>query len=195
MSTATLAIREPVKEEIELEEGNGALGGETEKAESAWTTDTLRLHVLALLTAMEVRFNAADEAADVRNEQRFIAQQQAIKDALTSQKEAVAAALVAAEKAVLVAETNAEKWRGAANEWRGAMNDRERNLMPRSEAEQRLHALSEKIDLSNKSSDETVKTLSAAVDKSAGRREGLMVVFLVITALVAIVGVIMVVRG
>lgn len=195
MSTATLAIREPVKEEIELEEGNGALGGETEKAESAWTTDTLRLHVLALLTAMEVRFNAADEAADVRNEQRFVAQQQAIKDALTSQKEAVAAALVAAEKAVLVAETNAEKWRGAANEWRGAMNDRERNLMPRSEAEQRFAAVNARMDASDKSTAEGFKALTAAVDKSAGRREGLMVVFLIIAALATIVGVIMTVRG
>jgi len=53
-------------------------------------------------------------------------------------KEAVKAALAAAEKAVEKADDNGEKWRENANEWRGAMNDRERNLMPRPEAESRL---------------------------------------------------------
>lgn len=137
------------------------MGGETEKFESAWTTDTLRVHLLALIEATRVALEAKDEAADIRNEQRFIAQQNAIKDALIAQKEAVAAALVAAEKAVLVAETNAEKWRAAANEWRGAMNDRERNLMPRMEAEKADRSNTEKID-----------ALAARMDRTEGRSGG-----------------------
>lgn len=189
------------------------MGGETEKQVSGWTTDTLKDHLGAMIHETEERLKAADAAAGLANEQRFIAQQQAIKDALISQKEAVAAALVAAEKAVLVAETNAEKWRGAANEWRGAMNDRERNLMPRSEAEQRLQANADKIDAGlktntdkidslgirmdtgDKANVEAIKVLAAAVEKAAGRREGLMIVFAVIAALATIFGVFMAVRG
>lgn len=165
------------------------MSGETEKQQSAWTVDTVLAHVLALMESYKTAFEAADQASELRNEQRFIAQQQAIKDALTSQKEAVAAALVAAEKAVLVAETNAEKWRGAANEWRGAMNDRERNLMPRSEAEQRLQAVSDKVDAGDKANADAIKALTAAIDKGAGRREGLMMIFAIIAAIATIIAV------
>ena len=52
----------------------------------------------------------------------------------------------AAEKASSIALDESQRWHDAANEWRGAMNDRERMLMPRSEAEQRLSALAEKVD-------------------------------------------------
>lgn len=188
------------------------MSGETEKNISGWTTDTLRDHLTSLLREMEARLGSADLAADVRNEQRFVAQQQAIKDALTSQKEAVAAALVAAEKAVLVAETNAEKWRAAANEWRGAMNDRERTLMPRSEAEQRLlanadatsaglrantdkiDALNNRMDAGDRANAEAIKSLTMTVEKSAGRREGLMIIFAVIAALATLVTIFSAVR-
>lgn len=178
------------------------MSGETEKNVSGWTTDTLRDHLTSLLREMEVRLVSADVAADVRNEQRFIAQQQAIKDALTSQKEAVAAALVAAEKAVLVAETNAEKWRAAANEWRGAMNDRERNLMTRVEADARLNSLSEKqdtmvarMDVGDKVNAEALKMLTLSVEKAAGRREGLMIVFAIIAAIATVISVVMALRN
>jgi hypothetical protein len=62
--------------------------------------------------------------------------------------------LQAAKDAVAIAEANAEKWRESANEWRGAMNDRERNLMPRAEAEAesknnaaKVAALTQRMDL------------------------------------------------
>lgn len=167
------------------------MGGETERSVSGWTVDTLREHVLALIADTKLTLEAANVAADVRNEQRFVAQQGAIKDALIAQKEAVAAALVAAEKAVLVAEQNAEKWRGAANEWRGAMNDRERILMPRSEAEQRIQAVTEKIDAAITANAKTIEALKADVDKSAGRREGLMLIFGIIAVIATIIAVVM----
>lgn len=189
------------------------MSGETEKQVSGWTTDTLRDHVLALIERTKITLEAADNASELRNEQRFTAQQQAIKDALISQKEAVAAALVAAEKAVLVAEQNAEKWRAAANEWRGAMNDRERSLMPRMEAEQRIHSNAEKIDVCYKTNAdkiemlrnrmevgdaanaESIKVLAQAVDKTAGRKEGLMIVFAVIAAIATVISIFLAVRG
>ena len=77
-------------------------------------------------------------------------------------KEAVKAALAAAERAVEKAEANAEKWRENANEWRGAMNDRERNLMPRAEAEKSIKANAEKID-----------GLETRIERSEGRSGGL----------------------
>src|SRR5678815_3344299 len=117
------------------------MSGETARSESGWTTDTLKDHLSALIAVTETRLESADQAAELRNEQRFIAQQQAIKDALISQKEAVAAALVAAEKAVLVAETNAEKWRMNANEWRGSMLDRETKFAMRTEVEAELKGI------------------------------------------------------
>lgn len=170
------------------------MSGETAKAESGWSVDTLKEFLLALISETKATLMAADAAADVRNEQRFTAQQQAIKDALISQKEGVASALVAAEKAVLVAETNSEKWRGNANEWRGAMNDRERNLMPRTESEaatkgnaDKIDALAARMDAGDKVNAEAIKQLTAALDKAAGRREGLMLIFAVIAAIATVI--------
>lgn len=114
------------------------MSGETEKQVSGWTVDTLKEYVIALIGDTEKRLIEADAAAEKANQQRFDAQQQGVKDALTAQKEAVAAALVAAEKAVLVAETNAEKWRMNANEWRGSMLDRETKFAMRTEVEAEL---------------------------------------------------------
>jgi len=159
------------------------VSGETARQESGWSVDTLKDHLTALMEESEKRLTASDNAAELRNEQRFTAQQQAIKDALISQKEAVAAALVAAEKAVLVAENNAEKWRASANEWRGAMNDRERNLMPRLEAEQSTRANAEKISI-----------LASRMDKNEGRTNGLLTIFAIIAALAGLVSIFMALR-
>jgi deoxyribodipyrimidine photolyase len=100
------------------------MSGETEKSESAWTTDTLREHFAALL-----------EEADKRYEQRF-----------TDQDAAVKAALAAAEKAVVKAETASEKRFDAVNEFRQTVNDIVNKMMPRSEAENSVKANADKID-------------------------------------------------
>lgn len=76
-------------------------------------------------------------------------------------KEATALALSAAKEAVSVAETNSEKWRANSNEWRAAMTDRERNFMPRAEAEALGKALAEKI-----------QALTGRQDTIAGRSDG-----------------------
>lgn len=159
------------------------MSGETKAQISGWSVDTLKEYADRRIDQSERLLTEADSASELRNEQRFTAQQQAIKDALISQKEAVASALVAAEKAVLVAENNAEKWRAAANEWRGAMNDRERNLMPRSEAEQSTKSNAEKID-----------ALAARLDKAEGRTSGLMTLFVIISALGVLVGIFIALR-
>ena len=110
---------------------SGGGGGHTEKDPSGWQIDTLKEHVEALI-----------EGADTRYEQRFLAQEKAVREALAAQEKAVTAALTAAEKAVAVAERNAEEWRKGANEWRGSMTDRERNFVSRPE----FDSLKERLD-------------------------------------------------
>ena len=121
------------------------MGGETKSSISSWTTDTLKEYIDRRIDELEYRLVAADTSSEKANQQRFDAQQQGVKDALTAQKEAVAAALVAAEKAVLVAETNAEKWRMNANEWRGSMLDREAKFASRVEVEAKFETLNATI--------------------------------------------------
>jgi hypothetical protein len=100
-------------------------------------------------TAME-HLEAVIQEADRRYEQRFAAQQDAMRSALAS-------ATLAAEKA----EANGEKWRASANEWREAMNDRERQFLPRTEAAQIVKGLEDKIT-----------SLAQSRDESKGRSMG-----------------------
>ena len=88
-----------------------------------WTVETLRLHLEALIASNDTRY-----------EQRFLAQQQALADALNAVKEAVAARAV-----------NDERWRLNANEWRDAMDDREQTFQAKALADQQYKDLSQRI--------------------------------------------------
>jgi hypothetical protein len=77
---------------------------------------------------------------------RFETQNLAVAAALAAQEKAVAAALAAADRAVAKAEMAAEKRFESVNEFRSALADNFRTLMPRSESEQALKALTEKLD-------------------------------------------------
>ncbi len=103
------------------------------------------LWLRALIDAQFAGLRQLVDERDRRYGAESEASKQAVKDALAAQEKAVNAALQASDKAVAAAEINAEKWRLNANEWRGAMNDRERNLMPIVQAEQRFTSLEEKI--------------------------------------------------
>jgi hypothetical protein len=87
---------------------------------------------------------------EARNVERFAAQ-----------KEGVTVAMSAAEKAVAKAETAADKRFDSVNEFRGALNDLSNRMIPRSEADTRIGALSEKVD-----------TISAWKEKMEGRGGG-----------------------
>jgi hypothetical protein len=95
----------------------------------------IREHLTALIIESDKRNDDRFRAADLRNEERFRAQ-----------GEAVSTAMSAAEKAVLKAEAAADRRFEAVNEFRGALNDMVSTLMPRSEANQRFLALSEKVE-------------------------------------------------
>jgi pyruvate-formate lyase len=83
---------------------------------------------------------------DLRYQQRFDAQQKALEAALLSQEKAVQTAMTASEKATTKSELAAEKRFDSNNEFREQLRDQAATLMPRSEAENRAAALSEKID-------------------------------------------------
>lgn len=119
-----------------------------------WTLDTLRVHL-----------NSKIEGNDLRYQQRFDAQQLAIKDAMTAQKELAAAAILAADKATVKAEDAANKRFDSVNEFRGALSDLGRTMMSRSEAEARFGALLEKIDGPN--------GITRQVERNAGKGMGL----------------------
>jgi hypothetical protein len=101
-----------------------------------WTLTSLREYLLRVI---------ADQAT--KQSQLADAQDKAVQAALVAQEKAVQAALAAADKAVAKAEEGATAWRISANEWRGAMSDRERTFIPRTEHEQAIRTLNEKMDL------------------------------------------------
>lgn len=120
------------------------MSGETEQNISGWTTDTLHGHLLAML-----------REKDLRDNQRFEAQQLALRDALSAQEKAVTAALIAAERAVNKAEAAQEKRNEATNEFRGQLSDQAANLMPRREAQVLIDALAEKVTIMQRRVNET----------------------------------------
>jgi len=99
------------------------MSGETEQQVSGWTVDTLRSHLLAKF-----------DEKDLRDEQRFQAQQDAIQQALD-----------AAEKAVAKAETATEKRFDSVNEFREQLSDQAVTFMPRKEAQVLIDSQNEKL--------------------------------------------------
>jgi hypothetical protein len=90
-------------------------------------------------------FQAILDERDLRYQQRFDAQQEALNAALLAAKEAVQTALTAAEKAVIKAETAAERRFESVNEFRAQLSDQANTFMPRAEAEQRIGVLGESL--------------------------------------------------
>jgi hypothetical protein len=112
------------------------MSGETESNVSGWTVDTLHRHLAGLA-----------EERNTRYQQRFEAQSEALKAAFVAADLAVNTAMTAAEKAVAKAEAAAERRFESVNEFRAQLADQASSFMPRTEAEQRITAMSEKIDL------------------------------------------------
>lgn len=64
-----------------------------------------------------------------------------------AQEKAVQSALASADRAVAKAESASDKRFDGVNEFRSSLNDQTRTLMPRSEYEQAMKAMNEKIDI------------------------------------------------
>lgn len=108
-----------------------------------------------------VKFSAIRDSLDARDkmlDERYATQTVAIATALASADTAVRAALAAAKEAVEKATEALERRLEGVNEFRGQLGDMVNTLMPRSEAEAKFAALSEKFDIA---------LVSIAADRSA----------------------------
>jgi hypothetical protein len=95
---------------------------------------------------------------NLREQQRFDAKQQALRDALLNVTQSNAAALVAAEKAVTKAEVASEKRFDGVNEFRQALSDQTKSFVNDSVFQARTKAIDDKIDI-----------LLTAMNQQAGR--------------------------
>lgn len=110
----------------------------------------------AAVEALRAALATAQQATDLRYQQRFDAQSDALSAAFASQQTAMSTALVTAEKAVLVAQAAADRAVSKAelasdkrfesvNEFRQTLSDQQRTFMPRSEAAALIAGLSDKL--------------------------------------------------
>lgn len=129
--------------------------------------------------AVKAANDAAQAATDLRYQQRFeaqsdalaaafLSQQTAMQTAFTVAEKAVQAALAAADRAVSKAELAADKRFEALNELRQMLNDMVATLITRSEAVQRFDAVSEKLDASA----HRVEVLESRINLISGGQEG-----------------------
>jgi hypothetical protein len=111
---------------------------ESETFVSGWSVDTLHAHMIELL-----------RGKDLRDQQRFVAQQEAVTAALAAAEKAVTAALTAADRAVAKAEAAADKRFDSVNEFRGALTDSATKNLTRLEADSRFESMADKIEVVN----------------------------------------------
>jgi hypothetical protein len=122
-------------------------------------------------------------ASDLRHQQRFDAQEKAVRDALAAAEKAVAAAMSAASLAVTKAEVAAEKRLDSVNEFRGQLKDQAATLLPRTESEQRFTTVEQRL-----SKIESMQT--RVVGRDEGKSAQMALLFSMFTLLIAIAGII-----
>lgn len=124
------------------------MSGETEKQVSGWTVDTLKEHVDSMMAEK-----------DKRDEQRFIAQKEAIGKV----------------------ETATEKRFESVNEFRAQLSDQTRTLLPRTEFEAIKKAFDEKIE-TLKTSDTSRRAKNDGISATWG------IISILIGIVIAIIG-------
>jgi hypothetical protein len=111
------------------------------RATGGWTVDTSMQHFEVQLR--EFRNHVDQLFRNVTD--RFDVQEKAVDKTLTAATKAVDAAFAAATQAAQKQEEQNDKWRASANEWREAMNDREKNFMPRVQADEMFKTMRSEI--------------------------------------------------
>lgn len=146
------------------------------------------------------------EAESSRVEGQFAAQEKGISTAMTAAEKAILAAMTAAKEAVLKAEVASDKRFEGVNEFRQSLNDMVLRLLPRTEGEERLKAMAEKIDAGTaqlalmirrdevaerfKAADAAVASLASRMDKKEGSGAGMNQSWLILVGAIAAIGVI-----
>jgi hypothetical protein len=149
------------------------VSGETERAQSAWTTDTVLVHLSQRLDDAEAKLIVKIAGIDRRHDDLHKSQQLAIDKAFAAQEKAVEAALSAQEKAVNAAlnsqrealnkaDAASEKRFASVNEFRQTLSDQNVTFARRSETEQLNKANADKIDI-----------IMSRLDRIEGRSTGI----------------------
>jgi hypothetical protein len=136
---------------------------------AVWTPETLRVHLEALLAEK-----------NLRDQQRFDAQEKALADALTAVEKGTQATFQAAKEATLKAEHAAEARYAAMNEFRGQLSDQASTFMPRAEAVGQIAALTARMEAAaaviaerQERTNQEVDKLASHIDRSVGQRSGM----------------------
>jgi hypothetical protein len=111
-------------------------------------TDALKVQGEAnsvAILALKLATEAAALASDLRYQQRFTAQSDALSAAFAAAKEAVAAARDAQDRAVLKAEVAADKRFESVNEFRKTLTDQQQTFMPRAQVDEIARGLTDKF--------------------------------------------------
>ena len=147
------------------------MSGETEKAVSGWTVDTLHSH-------MDTQFRDLKEMLN----ERFESQQSMVQNALLS-----------AEKAVVKAESASEKRFDAVNEFRQQLGDQAASFASRNEVEIKIKSIVERIEQETQRTTERLAEINKRLDQTQGKAGGvsaaILYVFLIVAALGTIVSI------
>jgi hypothetical protein len=95
--------------------------------------------------SMDLRYQQRFEAQSDALTAAFLSQQTAMKTAFDVAEKAVNAALAAADRAVSKAELAADKRFEGVNEFRATLADQQRTLIPRAEVEVMMRSINEKV--------------------------------------------------
>lgn len=134
------------------------MSGETEKAVSGWTVDTLHQHIQVQLESM---WRQLDERAAKGDK--------AVDAALAAADKLIQAALIAAEKAVDKANDASERRFESVNEFRAQLTDQAATFVRRDEVDVRLTTLGERH---NETNTRITKIEEKAIGHSEQRTEG-----------------------
>lgn len=133
------------------------MSGETEAEVSAWTIDSLHVHLLALIAKEVTGLRELLAERDRRYQERFEAQEKAVivaltqvnkefSERITQVREENRLSLQSSEKAILKAESANEKRFESVNEFRAQQADMIQTFSRKDESETRFTGLIEKIE-------------------------------------------------
>jgi len=140
-----------------------------EEPPAVWTTETLRVHLERLLAERSHRVESLMSEKNLRDEQRFQAQEKALADALLAVEKSTQATFIAADRATTKAEMAAEQRFKSMNEFRGQLDSMISTLMPRAEADNRIDSLAARMETAATSIGERMDRINQEVDQLASR--------------------------
>jgi hypothetical protein len=162
-----------------------------------WTIETLREHlekmvelqykgVLEKLAEADIRYQQRFQAQSEALTAAFLAQQTAMQTALVAAEKAVTAALAAADRAVTKAEIASEKRFESVNEFRAVLTEQSRTLMTRAEGQLAISNLNEKLDSRTIAQDTRLREVNDRLTRIEGRTTGVAASWTVIVSVVGV---------